>query len=498
MYKKLYVLLLIPYLLYGWGSDYMVAQSDTSSGLFYLYTAILDKDARQAIFAVRDGYPYYMDIYVEDSTWAGTFSRLSNSMPFNTRAYQLIPYYNIYDSTTYIVAYTPQSSYTNLYLLPFHWDYSWDPSEFVHIDNAPDDTILYPDFKALISNGQLYFFVSCVKHTATYDTVFIYTSQDKGNTWNKHYITYLWSNGNYKNLKIDVTLRNDTIFLFRAYTYTSNDTTYTVALKKYMYDPVADDFTFIYDYPSVSDSFVYGLDISTWSDRGILAFDANGAVKIVSFATDTDTITDPIDISSPASDEFLIGVVKGYQLQFPTTHTYFAIAYTPGIAFLPNTESIIYTETDDGISFTPQDTLNNNPSTLPVLVNYPGVIVTEPAVLYVDVDYHGSFPFYYWDNTTLYIDRSSTYSKVSEHKDSNFYSRAILTQGPVNLTLKVKNSKFLNINLYSSTGRLIRNVYKGNTTKELKLNFDISELHSGVYFIKDTKGTISPIRILKR
>ncbi len=498
MYKKLYALILIPYLLFGWGGDFMVAQSDTSSGVFYLYNAVMGRDHRQAIFAVKDKTPYYMYVYLEDSMYAETFSEASTPMNFNSRPTKLLVYYNGRDSMTYIVAYLPDYNYSNLLFLPYHPDYSWDYTEFRNIDGTPNDTLIYPDFKGVYVQyyQRPYFFVSCVKRTALYDSVFIYTSSDTGNTWQRHYISTLTS-GRYKDLDIEVNYLHDTVFVWRVFSATSNDTSYWLAIRKYMYDPSTDNFFLLKTFPLIQDSFIYNVDIATLDTLGVLAYQANGGVKVWGFTQDS-MIGSATDITPQGEYNYLIGVVKGLTFQLPNPTIYFGIAYTSGTSVTPNTQPIYYVETSDGTSFYDIDTLNNNPSTQPLLISYDEYLNFEPAVLYVDVDYHGSSPFYWWDNTTLYADRRSDLTGIRENKRKNFIVTTILTNGYIQLTLPLMSSGHTEINLYSSTGRLIRNVYKGNTTKELKLNFDISELHSGVYFIKDTKGIISPIKILKK
>ena len=498
MYKKLYALILVPYLLFGWGGDFMVAQSDTSSGVFYLYNAVMGRDQRQAIFAVKDKSPYYMYVYLEDSAQAGTFSEVSTPMNFNSRPARLLTYYNWTDSMTYMVAYLPDYGYSNLLFLPYHQDYSWDYTEFRNIDGTPDDTLIYPDFKGVYVQyyERPYFFVSCVKRTASYDSVFIYTSRDTGNTWQRHYISTLTS-GRYKDLDIEVNYLHDTIFLWRVFSATSNDTTYWSAIRKYMYDPSTDSFFLLNTFPLIQDSFIYSMDIAVLDTIGILAYQANGGVKIRAFSPDS-MIGSPTDITPQEEYDYLIGVVKGLTFQLPNPIIYFGIAYTSGISVIPNTQPIYYVETSDGTSFYSMDTLNNNPSTQPLLISYDEVVNFEPAVLYLDVDYHGSSPFYWWDNTTLYADRRSNITEIRENKGKNIFTRSILTGGYVQLTLSSESVEPVEINLYSPTGRLVRNIYKGNVTNNLTLNFDISELHPGVYFIKDTKGTIYPIKILKK
>ncbi len=499
MYKKLYALMLLPFLLYAWGGDSFVAESDTSNGVFILYSAIMDNQGRQAVFAVRNDASYNMDVYLEDSAYAGTFTSVSSPMPFNSRPSEIIPYYNSNDSTTYIVMYTPQSNYSNLHFMPYHSDYSWNYGEIRYIDATPDDTLLYPEFKTVNASGDLYFFVSCVKKTATVDSVFVYTSQDSGDTWQRHFIAYGGSNAHYSDVSIDLQYINDTIFFWRAYAISSNDTLYYLQAVKYSYDPAADDFNYVTSAgSSIVDSFVNNVDLAMWSSKGLMVYDANGAIKVQRITSDSFVGT-PTDISSPTTTEYLIGAVKGYYFMIPQPEAYFAIAYTSGSPIFPGTESIVYTETDDGSTFTNIDTLNNNPSTLPVLLNYPKIIYVEPAILYVDVDYHGSFPFLYWDNTTLYTDRRSITSKVKENKHENtFATRSIITNGPLLLNFPVNSEDNININLYSISGRKIKELYSGNVSGQLKIHADISNLPDGIYFVKETNGRLPAIRIMKK
>jgi len=499
MLKRLLVIVVIPCMLYGWGADFRVTSSDTSQGLISAFTMNTDFNFRVYVFLSHYNPPYYLRVFVEDSMETRNFREVSTPCPIGSEINALFTYPCWDDSGYYVVAYTPSSTSSKFWFIKYARDYSWALSNIRPIDNSPNDNLTHPQFKVVETQDKnIYLFVSCIKETESRDSAFIFVSEDSGRSWIKVFCGA--APRPYRFVDFDIEGLSDTPNpdLWCSFVFT-NDTLWRILVYKIRYDTTNNNFNAL-SVGGISDANINSAKLAAWPVGGILAYDANGVIKVQKLGADT-LEGSPITLTDASDTNRLIGVTKGYEFGIPRSTFYYGIAYTyGGPVVFPNSYPVVYRQTDLSMSFSEPETLNNFPCDSSILTYLMVPLVAVPAIAYTEIYWHWTNPpIWTIDSTVLYMDVSYVNPKVRENSVKLEGSQTILTSGRINLNLAVKGVNVpVQIALYSIDGRCIRTVFEGVSSNKLNLSFDILDLAPGLYFVQEKNGRVPTVRIIKQ